>query len=211
MRRLVVAFMAALATATAAHAGAPVRLITATAEPGFNRQAVTQIVSVSQKLRGDVGFNVMASRLGDALAAAGLNVRQDAVKPDVLVIFEYKALALPIWKTFGPVSDPAYRAAVITAVDGKLWRESKTIKVLWQTAFDQTGLSSNAEVVLPPLLKAGVPWYGRNLTEKGLGDAALCSKRTIQTGSRVAGACQGTSSQAGLITSFVSTPYFVNN
>lgn len=173
--RLILAVMAALSLAGAAHAGADVRLIASVTKPGFDPRASVQVNARTPEQRASLAYNVMASRLGEALVKAGLNVQQTAAEPDVYVLFDYKAVAIPPFRIFGSTTDPAYRAVVVTAIEARPWRESQEVKIVWQTAFDQTGLSTDETKTIPRMLQAGERWYGRNLTKPGLGPAANCA------------------------------------
>lgn len=188
--RLMPPLIAALMIAGSAHAAASVRLIAAVTKPGFDPRASVQVVPRTGKQQEDVAYNVMASRLGEALASAGLNVQQTIADPAVYVMFDYAAVAIPPHRIFGPTTDPAYRVVVVTGIEAQPWRESQTVKVVWQTAFDQTGLSSDADRTIPPMLRAGERWYGRNLTKPGLGPAANCAGQLSTTiGSHISGYC----------------------
>lgn len=173
--RLMIALIAALVFTGSAHGAANVRLITSVTKPTFDPRATVQVTPRSEKQRADAAYNVMADRLGEALARAGMNVQQTAADPDVYVMFDYAAVALPPHRIFGSTTDPAYRVVVVTGIEARPWRESQTVKIVWQTAFDQTGLSSNANKTIPPMLSVGERWYGRNLTKPGLGPAANCA------------------------------------
>ena len=192
MRRLLtLAFAAALLAVSPAHAKAPVRLVEAFTTPGFDPRQVLQVTALSDQQRADVRFNVMASRLGDALEKAGLNIHQDAVRPDVYVLLDYKAWAIPYFRRFeSSVSDPSYRALVVTAVDARSWNDGHKLKILWQVAVDQTGISNDADKTIPQLIDAAAKYYGKNLTPKGLNDAAACAGSDLSNvGSRIAGNC----------------------
>ena len=200
--RLSLALLSVLAAATTAapvQAAAPIRLVEAFAAPGYDRRAVLQVTAANPAQKADVNYNVMASLLGDALAKAGLNIHQDAVEPDVYILFEYRAASIPYFRRAeSAVSDPAYRAMAVTAVRAKPWKESGALEVLWQTVVDQTGISNNAERTIPGLLEAGVRYYGRDLTPKGLNVAATCSSQNAaSTGSLIRGFCtEGLTPQA---------------
>ena len=188
------------ATAAPAHAGAPVRLVEACADPGYDTRAVLQVTAANPVQKADPNYNMMASLLGDGLAKAGLNIHQDAVYPDVYILFDYKAASIPFFRRAeSSVSDPSYRAMVVTAIRAKPWKESGTLEVLWQTVVDQTGISNDADVTVPKLVEAGARYYGRNLTPKGLNAAATCSPAYAgTTGTRIAGFCSDTLTPQGL-------------
>ena len=192
--------LAATATAASAHAAAPVRLVEAFATPDFDPRAVLQVTPANPVQKADPNYNYMASLLGDGLARARLNIRQDAVYPDVYILFDYKAASIPFFRRAeSAVSDPSYRAMVVTAIRAKPWKESGTLEVLWQTVVDQTGISNNADRTVPKLVEAGARYYGRNLTPKGLNVAASCSPSYAgTTGSHIAGFCSDTLTPQGL-------------
>ena len=174
-----------------AHAGAPVRLVEAFAAPGFDRRAVLQVTASSPAQKADPSYNVMASLLGDALAKARLNIRQDAVRPDVYVLFEYRAMSIPFFRRAeSSVSDPSYRAMVVTAVRAEPWAKEGRLDILWQTVVDQTGISNNPQQTVPRLVEASARWYGRNLTPKGLNAASSCAPaNAATTGTHISGFC----------------------
>ncbi len=198
MRRGLLVLPLVLGLAQAAQASAPVRLIEAVTHEEVPRSAVVQIAPLTPEQKANPRFAIMASRLGDALVKAGLNVQQDTREPDVFVLLQYKAVSRSPYQIYGTLTDPAYRAVVVTAIAARPWSESQRVKVLWQTAFDQTGISSDEQKTIPPMFEAGVRWYGRNLTKQGLGPAADCAgSDSTNTGSHISGYCGRTLSPAG--------------
>ena len=177
-----------------AHADAPIRLVESFAEPGFDRRAVLQVTPSNPAQKADPAYSFMASLLGDALAKARLNIHQDAVSPDVYVLFDYKAWSIPFFRrTESSVSDPSYRAMVVTAVRARPWKDEGRLEVLWQTVVDQTGISNDAARTVPRLVDAAARWYGRNLTPKGLNAASSCAAaNAATTGTRIGGFCSDT-------------------
>lgn len=166
-----------------------VRLVEAVAEAGLDREAVVKVIPVNAAKGRQSVYPGLASELADALRAAGLNVQQDAVEPDVYARFDYGAKSLDFYQQYGNVNDSAYRVIIVTAIAGKPWREFQTTKVLWRTVADQTGLSTDVKKVIPPLIKAATPWYGRNLTNVGIAAAAsVCGPGAGDAG-HIVGAC----------------------
>lgn len=192
--------LAVSAAAAPAHAAAPVRLVEAFADPGYDPRAVLQVTAANPVQRADPRYNYMASLLGDGLAKARLNIHQDAVRPDVYILFDYRAASIPFFRRAeSSVSDPSYRAMVVTAIRAKPWKESGTLEVLWRTVVDQTGISNNPEATVPRLVEAGARYYGRNVTPKGLNAAATCSPAYAgTTGTHIAGFCSDTLTPQGL-------------
>lgn len=184
--------LGAVPATTPAVAGSPttaIRLVEAVAETGIDREAVIKVIPVSEARGRERVYTDLESRLVDALREAGLNVQQDAAEPAVYVRFDYGARSFAFYQEYGTVNDSAYRIVIATAIAGKPWRESKTTKVLWRTVVDQTGLSSDVKRVIPPLIKAATPWYGRNLTKVGIAAAvSICGPGTGD-GGHIAGAC----------------------
>ena len=191
--RLPFAALAAALTLAApvAHAAAPVRLVESFAEPGFDPRAVLQVTASSPQQRADPAYNYMASLLGDGLAKARLNIHQDAAYPDVYVLFDYKAWSIPYFRRAeSSVSDPSYRAMVVTAVAARPWKDEGRLQILWQTVVDQTGISNNAAETIPKLVDAAARFYGRNVTPKGLNAASSCAGHNqASTGTHIAGFC----------------------
>lgn len=186
--------LAVSAAAAPAHAAAPIRLVEAFAAPGFDRRAVLQVTASNPAQKADPAYNHMASLLGDALGKARLNIHQDAVYPDVYVLFDYKAWSIPFFRRAeSSVSDPSYRAMVVTAVRAKPWKDEGRLEVVWQTVVDQTGISNNADLTVPRLVDAAARYYGRNLTPKGLNAASSCTAvNAATTGTHVRGFCSDT-------------------
>lgn len=197
---LALASLLAAAAASQAQAGAPIRLVEAFAAPGYDTRSVLQVTAANPKQKADPDYNYMASLLGDGLARAQLNIHQDAVYPDVYILFDYRAASIPFFRrSESSVSDPSYRAMVVTAIRAKPWKESGTLEVLWQTVVDQTGISNNAAQTVPKLVEAGARYYGRNLTPKGLNSASSCSPEYAGvTGTHIAGFCSDTLTPQGL-------------
>ncbi len=192
MRRpFAIALVIAVLAAHPASAAAPIRLVESFTTPDFDSRQVLKVTAVSPEQRKDPNFNVMASFLGDALGKAGLNMQQDAPRPDAYILLDYKAYAIPFFRRFeSPVSDPSYRALVVTAVDAAAWNDGHRLNILWQVVVDQTGISNDAGKTIPPLLDAAARYYGRNLTPKGLNAAASCaSSNATTTGSHISGVC----------------------
>ena len=166
-----------------------VRLVEAVADAEVDREAVVKVIPVNAARGRQSVYPALESELADALRAAGLNVQQNAVEPDVYARFDYGAKSFDFYQQYGNVNDSAYRVIIVTAIAGKPWRESQTTKVLWRTVADQTGLSTDVKKVIPPLIKAATPWYGRNLTKVGIAAAAsVCGPGAGDAG-HIVGAC----------------------
>ena len=179
----------ASAPAVAGTSTAAIRMVESVAIAGVDRDAVLKIIPVSDARGRERAYADLEARLAEAFKSAGLNVQQDATEPDVYVKFDYGATSISFTHLYGSLSDSAYRMIIATAIDGKLWRESKTTRVLWRTVVDQTGLSSDVKKVIPPLIKAATPWYGRNLTKVGIASIlAVCGVGTADAG-HITGSC----------------------
>lgn len=190
-RRVCAALLSLIAVMTAQTAAAQgrVRLVEAVAVGEVDRGAVLKIIPVNEDRGRERAYPDLQSRLAEALKNAGFNVRQDAAEPDIYVKFDYGARSFSFNHLYGSTTDSAYRMIIITAVAGEPWRGSQKAKVLWRTVVDQTGLSSDVGKVIPPLIKAATPWYGRTLTKAGIASIlAVCRQGSADAG-HIAGAC----------------------
>ena len=152
--------------ATTAQAASPVRLVEAVATSGWKTASRVRIEPAREAVAKDPHYPVLAADLAASLEAAGVHVAPSGELADAVVKLDYTT------KRFGytqGVNDPSYRAVVVTALAADPASAAEPPRVVWRTAFEQTGILTDAQAILPPMLKAAEAWYGRNLTPVRLG------------------------------------------